>query len=188
MNPLARVDAPTYKAGERRSLTLEQVGALLAAAKGDPLEALYVLAVTTGMRQGELFALRWDAIELDAGSLSVTGNLQTVGSELVIQQPKTPRSRRRVELTKLAVQSLRRRRAIVKKDGHESPYVFAARTADCRGRATSCADHSDRCSSARGSRPRRRSTRSATPRQAYCCSRGRTRRSSPNCSVTPTSG
>ncbi len=124
INPLGRVDAPTYKAGQRRSLTLEQVGALLKGARNDPLEALYVLAVTTGMRQGELFALRWDAIDLEAGALSVTGNLQSIGSELVVQAPKTPRSRRRVLLTRLAVAALRRRRAIVDRDAHRSPFVF----------------------------------------------------------------
>jgi integrase len=84
-----------------------------------------VLAVTTGMRQGELFALRWDAVDLETGFLAVTGNLQTVGSKLVVQPPKTQRSRRRVELSKTALAALKRRRAIVDRDGHGSPYVFA---------------------------------------------------------------
>jgi integrase len=77
------------------------------------------------MREGEHFALRWDAIDLDAAALSVTGNLQSIGSELVVQAPKTPRSRRRVELTRLAVAPLRRRRAIVDRDGHRSAFVIA---------------------------------------------------------------
>lgn len=121
-----RIDyALIVRASERRSLTLEQVGTLLKKAKGDQLEALYVLAITTGMRQGELFALRCDAIDLQRGTLFVMGNLQTVGSKLVVQPPKTARSRRRVELTRMAVDALRRRRAIAERDGHGSPYVFA---------------------------------------------------------------
>jgi len=69
------VDTPkaTYKRFE--TYGQEEVRALLAAARGDRYEALYVLAVTTGMRQGEMFALRWADIGLSAGSLSVRGTL-----------------------------------------------------------------------------------------------------------------
>ncbi|MCA1718743.1 MAG: tyrosine-type recombinase/integrase [Actinobacteria bacterium] len=42
---------------------------LLRAARGDKFEALYVLAVTTGMRQGELLGLNWDDIDLDEKTL-----------------------------------------------------------------------------------------------------------------------
>ena len=41
------------------------------AAQGDRLEALYALAITTGLRQGELFGLRWEDVDLEAGRLSV---------------------------------------------------------------------------------------------------------------------
>jgi integrase len=41
------------------------------AAKGDRLEALYILAVTTGLRQGELLGLKWDDIDLEVGTLQV---------------------------------------------------------------------------------------------------------------------
>jgi integrase len=45
-------------------LSPEHARVLLAAAAGDRFEALYVLAVTTGMRLGELLALQWEAIDL----------------------------------------------------------------------------------------------------------------------------
>ncbi len=58
--------------------------------------ALLILAVTTGMRQGELLALRWRDVDLERGTLAVTGTLQRVNGEgLVRGEPKTARSRRR---------------------------------------------------------------------------------------------
>jgi integrase len=53
------VDAPRVRLFEILPLTAEQARALLAAAAGDRLEALYALALVTGMRRGELLALRW---------------------------------------------------------------------------------------------------------------------------------
>jgi integrase len=85
---------------------------LLAAASGDRIEALYVLAVTAGLRQGELLALRWSEVDLDAGYLRVVASLgRARGTGLVVTDPKTARSRRRVELGATAVECLRRHRA-----------------------------------------------------------------------------
>jgi integrase len=49
----------------------DQVGRLLEALEGDRLAALFVLALDTGMRQGELFALRWADVDLSKGNLYV---------------------------------------------------------------------------------------------------------------------
>jgi len=48
---------------EMKPLTLEQVHTLLEAAKGRPLEALFVLAVMSGRRRSDLFGLRWQDID-----------------------------------------------------------------------------------------------------------------------------
>jgi len=60
---------PVHK--EMKLLTIEQVRKLLKEAKGHPMEALFVLAVPTGMRRGELFGLKWQDIDFDKGALSV---------------------------------------------------------------------------------------------------------------------
>lgn len=75
------------------------------------LEALYVLAVTTGMRQGELLGLRWRDVDLDARALAVRVSLQRIRGGLIFAEPKTASSRRRITLTELALVALRRRRA-----------------------------------------------------------------------------
>lgn len=112
------VDAPTPRRAQVQALTAEQSLALLAAAEGDRFEALYVMALTTGMRQGEILALHWGDVDLDAGVLQVRGTLHrvpgvsvTAKSGLVISDPKTSRSRRPVRLSALAVVALRKHRA-----------------------------------------------------------------------------
>src|SRR5207244_1336884 len=78
-NPADAVQSPSPKRPEFHSLSEEQAKALLDAAKGDPLEALYTLALMTGMRQGEILGLRWQDIDLDAGRLEVRHTLQWLG-------------------------------------------------------------------------------------------------------------
>jgi len=117
------VDPPRVTHRDMSVLSPEQARRLVDAVVGDRLEALYVLAVTAGLRQGELLALRWSDVDLDGGSLAVTGSLVRVyaprrlarepgvpRSHLESTEPKTRRSRRRVELTAVALDALRRRR------------------------------------------------------------------------------
>jgi integrase len=59
------VTKPHQERSERDALTLRQVLDFFEAAKGDRFEALYVLAVFTGMRPGEMLALRWSDLVLD---------------------------------------------------------------------------------------------------------------------------
>ncbi len=127
-NPLDRVDAPTYKRPPARAMTVEQVEVLLRAARGHRLEALFVIAVTTGMRQGELFALRWDAVDLKRRTLSVTHSVREIEGQLERIEPKTDTSRRRIELSKMAVDALERRQETAKGEEHRSPYVFPSPT------------------------------------------------------------
>ncbi len=90
-----------------RPLTPEQIGVLFGAARGDRLEALYVLAVTTGLRQGELLGLKWEDVDLDAGTLQVRRALTTTKGGPVLAAPKTKGSRRSVKLTQTASDVLR---------------------------------------------------------------------------------
>ncbi len=82
------VKPPQVRREEMRPLTAEQVGVLFGAACGDRLEALYVLAVTTGLRQGELLGLKWEDVDLDAGTLQVRRALTTAKGGPVLAAPK----------------------------------------------------------------------------------------------------
>jgi integrase len=104
------VDAPRMKHQEMVTLSEEEARTLLAAAKGERLEALYVLAVATGMRQGELLALRWRDVDLGGATVQVRATLHWINGEYVFAEPKTEFSRRRVALAKGAVTALEEHR------------------------------------------------------------------------------
>ena len=87
------VDPPKVASRDVSPLSPAQARVFLDAARVDRLEALYVLAIHTGMRQGELLGLKWDDVGLDAGVLRVRGT-------------KTTRSRRSVKLSQTALQAL----------------------------------------------------------------------------------
>jgi integrase len=83
----------------------------LATARGDRWEAIYVLALTTGLREGELLGLRWRFVDLEKGILRVGGNVQPGPTGLTLKEPKNPTSIRPVLLTKLAIEALRQHKA-----------------------------------------------------------------------------
>jgi integrase len=70
-NVTEAVKAPQVRREEMQPLSPEQAKTLFEAARGDRLEALYVLAVHTGVRQGELLRPKWDDVDLDDGMLQV---------------------------------------------------------------------------------------------------------------------
>ena len=88
----------------------EQARQILCAVSGDRLEALYALTLALGLRQSEALGLRWDDIDLEAGSLSVRRTLQRAGGEFRFFDTKTPRSRRTVGLADPLGEQLRAHR------------------------------------------------------------------------------
>ncbi len=105
-NAAALTDPVEVPDQPRRFLTTAEAQAVLKAAQAERLEALYVLAINVGLRIGEALALRWQDVDLDAGRLSVVYNLQRVRGKLVLVEPKTEKSRRRVGLPPAVVQAL----------------------------------------------------------------------------------
>jgi len=73
------------------------------------LEPLYTLALTTGMRLGELLGLRWQAV--DGADLQVRVTLTRTAAGWSLTEPKTRMSRRRIALSATAVAALRRQKA-----------------------------------------------------------------------------
>jgi len=97
---------------EIRPLSAEETKEFLEAVSGNRFEALYVLAVTTGLRLGELLGLKWEDVDLKAKTLSVKRTLSGAeGGHPVFSTPKTAKSRRTVPLTRRAVEALERHRA-----------------------------------------------------------------------------
>ncbi len=88
-------------------LTAGEANRLIDAVGGNRLEALYVLAIHTGLRQGELLALKWEDLDLEAGTLRVRRTLTRTKGTYSLGEPKTKKSRRTVRLTTGAVAALR---------------------------------------------------------------------------------
>ncbi|HEV2094641.1 MAG TPA: site-specific integrase [Rubrobacter sp.] len=105
-NAAANVTAPRPQKKEIHPLTPEQARALLEAARGDRFEALYSLAVHCGLRQGELLALKWQDVDLGAGTLQVRRTLSITKDGPTFNPPKTAKGRRRIGLTTAAVAAL----------------------------------------------------------------------------------
>lgn len=111
-NPADGVDCPRLLRGQRRYLTPDQVRRFLEAARWDRLEVLWLLAVHTGMRQGELLGLTWQDVDLEAGIIHVRQQLTNVpGQPLALSALKTQRSQRDIVLGAGLIERLRRYRA-----------------------------------------------------------------------------
>jgi integrase len=108
-NPAAPVKPPQPRQVEIRPLNREQVRALFEAASGNRLEALYVVAVTAGLRRGELQGLKWDDLDLEAGMLQVRRTLSEPKGGYIFEAPKSGKGRS-IRLTRKATLALREHR------------------------------------------------------------------------------
>jgi integrase len=117
-NVATLVELPRAVKKEMQTLSLAQVaGTLLPHVAGHPLEAAFVLVFTTGLRRGEVLALRWSDVDLERGVLHVRRTLVrargSMGerSKLIVSAPKTAQAQRTIPLPAQCVTALRRHRA-----------------------------------------------------------------------------
>jgi integrase len=107
-NVATLVDAPSVPDTEIDILTSGEVQVVLRTLKGRPIYALATVALGTGMRRGEMLALRWQDVDLQSGSLRVEQSLeQTTEFGLVFKAPKTKHGRRTITLPASTVAELR---------------------------------------------------------------------------------
>ena len=108
------VDAPREAAHEGAHYSVEQLATLLQAIDGHRLEALIILAITTGMREGELLALQWRDVDMTCGAMQIRGNRTRAEHGYVDGPTKTRSSAARILLSETAVDALRRQRVRVR--------------------------------------------------------------------------
>jgi integrase len=89
---------PRIPRREVRPLSPEEARTFLAAITGERLEALYLVALGVGLRQGEILGLRWSDVDLDEGTIRVHQALQRVEGAFTFVEPKSITSRRLVPL------------------------------------------------------------------------------------------
>jgi integrase len=131
-NAALYVDAPAKATHELRPFTVEEVADFRKAIARHRFEALFLTALGTGLRQGELLGLRWSDVDLDAGTLTVRHTLARYTA--VLADPKTEKSRRVLRLPLPVTVALKRLK--VRQDGERAAarrwtaagYVFTNRT------------------------------------------------------------
>lgn len=110
-NVAKAVKTPKVPRTEVRGLTTEQARRLLDVLAGERLYPLYLVALTVGLRRGELLGLCWSDLDMVAGTVRIRRTLQRVDGRLQLVEPKTASSTRTVPVPRptLAVLAQHRR-------------------------------------------------------------------------------
>jgi integrase len=103
-------DPPRVPRRPVRPLEPHEIRRFLEAIAGDRVEALYIAAIGTGLRQGELLGLGWPDVDLEADTITVRHALQRVEGRLVLVEPKSATSHRTIAMPSFVVQALRAHR------------------------------------------------------------------------------
>jgi integrase len=111
INPASGARAPRVQRSELTVWTAEEAATFLQHVAQERLAALWVLALHTGMRRGELAGLRWRDIDLEAGTLTVAQQRTNANHEVVISAPKA-RSQRQIVLAPATIAALRQHRTM----------------------------------------------------------------------------
>jgi integrase len=84
-----------------------QIKAVLRALRGRPIYPVALIALATGMRRGELAALRWGDVDLNAGKVRIEWSLEQTNAGLSFKAPKTKAGRRAVSIPPSIVAEMR---------------------------------------------------------------------------------
>lgn len=107
VNPCDAVKAPKREDKEMKTITEAQTARLLQGLQGTRYHVPVLVAVTCGLRRGELLGLRWRDVDLDAKTLSVTQALEQTKAGISTKTPKTRKSKRQVVIPAMVVQALK---------------------------------------------------------------------------------
>src|SRR5262245_2179031 len=106
-NPIQAAEPPRVQRQEMRALDEDETARLLDLLAESRLYMAVMLAVTTGLRRGEILGLRWSNVDLTAGTATVVQSLEQTKEGLRFKTPKTHRSRRSIALPVLTIEGLR---------------------------------------------------------------------------------
>ena len=121
-NPAKGCRLPKLEKREMKILPEDKIGPYLAEAERRGLLAAFYLELTTGLRRGELLALLWTDLDVENMTISVSKQVNRLNGELVVSQPKTPNSIRKLAIPQRAVDLLVEEHS---KHPH-SPYLFVS--------------------------------------------------------------
>lgn len=133
-NPAEQASPPRKQRKELQVWSAAEARTFLESVRDDRLYVAYALALTTGLRRGELLGLAWRDVDLEAGLLQVRQTVISVNFKVIVSTPKTAAGRRAVAIDPATVELLREHRLRQLRERHllglgaQSPddLVFAA--------------------------------------------------------------
>lgn len=105
------IDAPKVTTKPGKTWTPDEARRFLAVAETDGYAPLWLLALTTGARQGELLGLRWQDVDIAKGTMRVTQSLAILHGKPIIQAPKSRAAVRTIHVPAEAIAALKRHKA-----------------------------------------------------------------------------
>lgn len=111
INPANAVKLPKMEQEEVQAMDTKGVTEFLQEAKKTKHYAAYYLTLSTGLRRGELMALKWSNVDLQAGTITVKQNLVRTKEGLKFQEPKTKNSKRVIGIDEDTVKELKSHKA-----------------------------------------------------------------------------
>jgi integrase len=137
VSPAAPVAKPKLAEQQIVPFTPDEILNIRLAIIDHRLEALFALAISTGAREGELFGLGREHIDLEAGTMSVQRSLAVVRGGWVLKEPKSKHGKRIVELPRFAVDALREHFKRLLAEGNVSaPTIFCTKTGNYLSRGS----------------------------------------------------
>jgi integrase len=107
VDPSTKIDAPKAPHQEAAVLRPEEIPVMLDGLRGTSFYPIAVVALGTGLRRGELCALRWQDVDLEGAKLEVKRSLEQTRAGLRFKEPKSARGRRTISLSPSVVACLK---------------------------------------------------------------------------------
>lgn len=123
-NPCELVTKPKAPKKAMKFWDKDQLKKFLKLAENDRLYALYVLAITCGLRLGELFGLKWSDLNVKSSTLAVQRIVLELSGKIHIGEPKTAKGKRNIFLTNFAIDALLEHRKKMNAEGLDSEWIF----------------------------------------------------------------
>lgn len=126
-NPCIKIPLPRKSNGEIHPFTEDEMNKILAVKCPEWVHNAILIAYRTGMRKGEIFALKWTDINFDERFIMVQRTQSVVKNQLILKEPKTKSSRRRIGIDNKLLLELEKMR-----EKSISEYVFATKDGNCK--------------------------------------------------------
>jgi len=111
VNPIADARKPAKKSPEMRAWDPQELGSFITETRNDRLSGVWHLLATTGLRRGEVLGLRWDDVDFDNQTITVSRTRVKIGATVIDETPKSRASHRTISIDPQTVQALRIQKA-----------------------------------------------------------------------------